>query len=262
MVAVAIFDGNLTAYYSVKVHIYASYGEMSLAAARFVIGYVQRKPNALLCFPSGDTPTGTCKYLADFANSGEADFSQCHFVGLDEWVGMDRNDAGSCQHYLYNHLFNPLNVRPDQITFFDAKAADPEKECGRINDFIGLRGPIDLMLVGVGLNGHIGLNEPGAPFDQYAHLAALDPITQTTAQKYFSRPILLTQGITLGIGHLLESSVAVILASGTKKAGIITQAIEGEITEKLPASIIQHHADGHIFLDQAAAANLTQMRDK
>lgn len=232
------------------------YDAMSAATADFITDYVQQHPQALLCFPSGETPTGTLHYLIDYARSGKVDFSRCRFVGLDEWVGLGREEEGSCQHYMYAHFFDPLAIRPEQIIFFNARANDLDQECRRVNDWLNDNGPIDVMLVGVGMNGHIGLNEPGISFDLYAHHASLDPVTKTVGQKYFTKQIQLEEGITLGIKHLREAGIAILFASGAKKAEVIAKAVEGEVTNQLPASIMQTHPNGYLFLDQEAASQL------
>lgn len=230
---------------------------MSKAAADFVVDFVQHKPNALLCFPSGESPTGILHYLIHYAQTGQVDFTQCTFVGLDEWVGMDASNEGSCRHYMQQHLFRPLNIKPENIVFFNAKAPDLEEECKRIDAYILKHGPLDIMMVGVGMNGHIGLNEPSVSFDLYAHHMALDDVTKTVGQKYFKEPTDLQEGITLGLKHLQEAQVAILIAAGTKKAAIVAQALEGEVTNQVPASIMQTHVNSFAFLDRAAATELS-----
>jgi glucosamine-6-phosphate isomerase len=220
---------------------------------------VNQHPHALLCFPSGETPTGTLQHLVEFARSGKVVFSRSRFVGLDEWVGMHRRQEGSCQHYLYTHFFDPLSIKPEQVVFFNAHARDLEKECERINHWLRTNGPIDVMLMGVGMNGHLGLNEPGTPFGSEAHTSALDPLTKTVGQKYFAQPTSLEAGITLGLKQVTEAKIAILIASGAKKASVIASAVEGVVTEQLPASILQTHPNGHLFLDEAAAS---QLKDK
>jgi glucosamine-6-phosphate isomerase len=239
----------------IKVH--SSYDEMSRAAANFIAEYIRNYPVALLCFPSGDTPTGIFKCLVEDAGTGKVDFKDCTFVGLDEWVDLDESYEGSCRHYMDQHLFFPLNIHPDNIRFFNGAADDLDAECDRIDSFIRERGPIDLMMVGLGLNGHVGLNEPGVDFDSYSHVSNLDPKTKHIAKKYFKEEVVLTRGITLGPRHLLESKVAILIATGSKKAEILTQVLQQEVANSIPASIIQKHADAYVFIDRNAAALLS-----
>lgn len=241
-----------------NIRVHADYDEMSRAAANFAAEYIRNNPAALLCFPSGDTPTGIFKYLVDDAREGKLDFKDCTFVGLDEWAGLDGSNDGSCRHYMDHHLFFPLGIRREKIHFFNGAASDLDEECRRIDELIRQKGSIDLMMVGLGLNGHVGLNEPGVDFELYSHISNLDEKTKHIAKKYFSKEVLLTDGITLGPSHLLESKVAVIIASGSKKAEIIARALEQEVSNDIPASIIQKHPDAYVYIDQDAACLLSK----
>lgn len=229
---------------------------MSRAAAGLVIEQVRQKPASLICFPSGESPAGMFRNLVADAKAGRVDFSKCYFVGLDEWVGLDGNDDGSCTRFLNEHFFFPLNIKPSQVKFFDAKAANLDAACRDMNVFIRQHGPLDIMIVGIGMNGHIGLNEPGSDFNLYAHHAPLDLITIAVGQKYFKAETMLTEGITLGLKHLQEAKTALLIASGSKKAAIIKQALQGEVNEQLPASIFQTLASPLVLLDEAAASVL------
>lgn len=234
----------------------ANYDELSAATADLIARQIQHKPDSLLCFPSGDTPTGTFTILVNHSKEGKISFSQCHFIGLDEWVGMDRNDKGSCQYYMYTQFFEPAKIPPSRITFFDAKATDLLSECKRVDQMIFDRGPLDLVIVGVGLNGHIGLNEPGTAFDTYCHISQLEETTKKVGQKYFSASTPLKSGITVGLKHIIEARCVVVIASGEKKAGIIKKIITGPVTEQVPGSILQHHQNAVFVLDEAAASQL------
>ena len=240
-----------------KLHTYPDYNTMSKAVADLVVTLVNQKPNALICFPSGDSPTGLLSYLVQYANHGLVNFSQTNFVGLDEWVGLDRTNDGSCTYFLEKHFFTPLNISANKKKFFNAVADDLDAECQAMNKHIDKLGGLDMMVVGVGLNGHIGLNEPGADFHSYAHHSALAPITIEVAQKYFTKDTVLTEGITLGLRHLTEASVPVLIASGSKKAPIIAQALQGCVTSDIPASIFKTLQYAQVFLDESAAAELS-----
>jgi 6-phosphogluconolactonase/glucosamine-6-phosphate isomerase/deaminase len=131
-------------------------------------------------------------------------------------------------------------------------------ECKRINDFIRQNGPLDLMMVGLGMNGHVGLNEPGVDFSLHAHISELQDNTKTVAKKYFQKEVFLSEGITHGPKDLLDSKIAILIASGSKKAGIVARALEGEINENIPASIFQQHPNAYVFLDSEAAGLLSK----
>lgn len=239
-----------------KISTYPDYDAMSKAAADLISAAIERKPAALCCFPSGDSPTGILRYLVQYAKEGRLDCSRVNFVGLDEWVGMDGRSEGSCRHYMDAHFFQPLQIEPEKIHFFNGCAADLDAECKRMNDHIARLGPIDIMLVGLGLNGHIGLNEPGADPESYAHYMALDPLTVQVAQKYFREETPLTKGITLGLRHFREARIPILIASGGRKAAIIARSLEGDITDEVPATILQALDAGLVFLDQDAAGKL------
>jgi glucosamine-6-phosphate deaminase len=241
---------------SMKVTIYESKDNLSKAAADLIVAQVRQKPDSLLCFPSGESPTIVLDYLVKYGLEGHVDFSLCRFVGLDEWIGMDEHDEGSCKHYLYSHFFDPLKIDRQKMIFFDGLAANPEAECERINQYIRENGPIDLMLVGLGMNGHIGLNEPGADFHSYAHPTALDPVTVAVAQKYFSKTTPLTGGITLGLQHFSEAKTTVLIVAGSKKADIVLKVLTEEISSRIPGTIIRSHGNAFVYLDEEAASKL------
>jgi glucosamine-6-phosphate deaminase len=232
---------------------------MSAATTELITKQVHENPSSLLCFPSGDTPTGMLQRLVEQSNLGNLDFGATHFVGLDEWVGMDKHDEGSCQHYMFSQFFEAAKIKASQITFFDAKASDLANECRRVDDVIRKRGSLDMIVVGVGINGHIGLNEPGTPFDSYCHASDLAESTKTVGQKYFTSATPLTKGITVGLKHMMEAKGIVVIASGEKKSAIIQQIVEGPVTEDVPASILQRHPNAILVLDEAAASRLKKI---
>jgi glucosamine-6-phosphate isomerase len=213
---------------------FPDYDTLSQHAAEHIAAVINRKPDALLCLASGDTPTETYRQFVELVRAGQVDVSRCTFVGLDEWVGFGPDDIGSCSYYVYRDLFIPLSLRPDQIHVFDAKADDLTAECNRIDSLIRERGGLDLLLVGMGLNGHIALNEPGTPFDLGCHVGELAETTKTVGQKYFTQETTLTQGITLGLRHLTEAGDVILLVSGAKKAAILRDALSNPVTTAEP----------------------------
>jgi glucosamine-6-phosphate isomerase len=235
------------------IHTFPDYEALSEATANLIIEILKQKPDALICIASGDTPLGVCKFLA---KSDKKLFEKCTFVGLDEWVEMDENDEGSCKYGIFQNLLIPLNFPPERIKYFDARASDLDSECQKINEFIASRGGLDVMLVGVGMNGHIALNEPNTPFDIYAHVSELEEVTKSVGQKYFTKETILTQGITLGLGHLQEAKLPILIANGSRKADVVKKAVTQEITEQFPASIFQKIGRSIVMLDLEAAQKL------
>ncbi len=230
---------------------FADANEVAQHAARHIADLLTQKPDATLCLASGETPIPTFRALVELAQTGHANLNECTFVGLDEWVGFGPTDEGSCGYYLYRDLFDPLRLRPEQIRYFDAKASDLDRECRKIDQFLTERGGLDLLLVGIGMNGHIALNEPGTPFTNRCHVVELAEMTKTVGQKYFTQPTELSHGITLGLQHLTEAREVILMATGERKRDVIQQAFEGPVTEAFPASIIQQHPNAHVWVDFA-----------
>ncbi len=152
------------------------------------------------------------------------------------------------------NLLKPLGVSTTNYTFFDGLADDLQAECERVDDLISKRGGLDFIIVGVGLNGHIGLNEPGYGFDNYCHVTKLAEITVEVGQKYFKSETPLTHGITIGLQHLLEAKTALLMASGDKKAEIIRQTVSAKISPEIPLTVFQLHKNGILWLDEAAGS--------
>lgn len=236
------------------------YESLSGETSDVIIALVRRKPHAVLSLAAGDTPRLTYQFLAERAVRQGVDFSRCTFIGLDEWVGIPPENPGSCLYFLQNNLFNPLGIARHQIHVFNALASDLASECKKMDTAIKAKEYIDLMLVGVGMNGHIGFNEPGVAEDLYTHVVALDATTRRVGQKYFKQHTELEYGITLGLKHLLESRRVIMMASGRKKADVIRLALEGPVNTQLPASIIRKHPKGIVMVDREAAEGLKGRR--
>lgn len=237
-----------------QVEIFQDSKELASSTAQFIINMVREKPTATFILTSGDTPVQTYKKIVELAQIN--DFAQATFIGLDEWVGIPATSEGSCRYIVEENLLKPLNINPAQYTFFDSMTDDLQSECERVDKLLFEKGGADLILVGVGLNGHIGLNEPGTSFDLYCHVSALAEITKTTGQKYFKQGTELTQGITIGLKHLLEAGTAIMIATGEKKAEVIKEVVIQEPNINFPATVFKLHKNGHIWVDKAAASLL------
>lgn len=236
-----------------EIFIADNYEEMSKRAAMAVKELIQSKKNPLLCTASGDTPAGLYKELINLINENHLDVSTWDFVGLDEWVGLNGSDEGSCRFYLDKQLFGPLQIAKDKISFFDGRANDLRKECDDVENFISEHDGIDVAILGLGMNGHVGMNEPGTSPSLHSHVTNLDPQTQKVGQKYFKEQQQLTQGITLGLATLMDARHIILLISGRHKAETVKRILEEEISEQLPASLLRNHQDLKIYLDNDAA---------
>jgi galactosamine-6-phosphate isomerase len=236
--------------------VFKTYDELSEQTAQTVIELIKEKPNATICVASGETPLLSFKKIVE--KSSELDLSQVTFVALDEWVGIDRSNSGSCGYFIEQNLIKPLGLEAHQIHYFDGMSADLDSECAKMDEFVATHGGLDLIVVGVGINGHIGLNEPGSSFDLYAHVSQLAQMTIDVGQKYFSSTTALTQGITIGLKHVLEAKKAILIANGPKKGPIIQQLLASEISEDLPATVFKKHHNGLVWVDEALATSITQ----
>jgi galactosamine-6-phosphate isomerase len=231
-----------------------NYQALSRATADLIKDYINNKKASIVCIASGHTPVGVFQNLAADVRAGKLDISQCIFLSLDEWIGIDPSNPGSCTSMLRKDFFTPLNISESQIVFFNVLATDLEKECERINNLIEHRGGLDIMLVGVGTNGHIGMNEPGTSFWSYAHVGELAEETKKVGQKYFTNQTELSKGITLGLCHLQEAKLPIVMASGPTKAAIIQKALTSpQPTEEIPLTICQIIEQGYVMLDKEAA---------
>lgn len=236
-----------------NIKIAPTYEDMSRQAAKDLVQLIGRKENPVICTASGHTPTGLYSALIKEIALQQPDISSWRFVGLDEWMGMNESDEGSCQYDLQQQLFLPLGIKKEQVCCFDGRAANGEAECRKMETFLRQAGGLDVAILGVGLNGHIGMNEPGTDPAIRAHVADIAPLTQQTGQKYFRQPRDLSHGLTLGLANLLEARHIMLLASGTTKAEIVRRVLTEAPTAGLPATLLQAHAQATFYLDQEAA---------
>ena len=243
-----------------KVHILKDYSELSKSTAELIISYIKSKPDSLICLASGHTPIGVFQELQKAVQAKQVDLSKCIFLSLDEWVNIDPSDSGSCLSMLKKDCFVPLGIGENQVEFFDVSVSDLQKECDRINALIESRGGLDIMLVGVGTNGHIGMNEPGTSFKSYAHISELAEETKSVGQKYFQKNTSLSLGITLGLKHLREAKLPIIMANGNKKAAIIAKGLQGIATVEIPLSVVHLIPQAHVMLDKEAADLIQELR--
>jgi glucosamine-6-phosphate isomerase len=240
-----------------KINVTADYEMLSKNAAEDLISMVGHKDNPLVCVASGDSPAGLYREVVKKVTKHEADVRAWDFLGLDEWVGLNGADEGSCRFHLDNQFFKPLQISPDKILFVDGRSENLLRECEMVERFIQKQGGIDVAVVGLGMNGHIGMNEPGTSASQRTHISRLDPLTVQVGQKYFQKAQPLSEGITLGLGTLMEAKYVLLLVNGGKKASIVQQVLEGPITENVPGSLFRNHPGFMVYLDKEAASMLS-----
>lgn len=239
-----------------QTQIFETYDILCKNVVEKIVESISKKPNALICLGSGDTPLGVFDYLMKSFENSEVDFSNVHFVGLDEWLGMDENDEGSCFYTMYQKLFIPLKIQASQIHCFNAKSSELENECKKIDELITQNGGLDLILLGIGTNGHLAMNEPGTLFNIGCHVSKLAESTISTGQKYFKSETPLNLGITVGLQHIANSKEIILMANGAKKADIIYKTIHSKPDISLPSSILSTLNNVSVMLDNEAASLL------
>ncbi|MDE0391195.1 MAG: 6-phosphogluconolactonase [Rhodospirillales bacterium] len=218
-------------------------------AAALIWEAAQAKPDLLICLASGDTPTGTYAVLA----TDPGRLASARFIQLDEWAGLGAGDPGSCAAYLESTVRGPLAVPAERWIGIRGDAPDATAECRRVATALAAAGPIDLCILGLGRNGHLGLNEPAQSFDPSCHVATL-------AEQSRSHPMLagiddsVREGLTLGLGDILRSRRILLLVSGAAKREPMTGLAERRIAPQLPASFLWLHGDAVCLCDEDAAA--------
>lgn len=222
------------------------------AIAALIADYVRENPTALLCLAAGDTATAAYAKMAEMQRNGLANFRECRLVGLDEWAGLSETEVGSCKKYIMENVILPLELKPENVTFFNACAESLSRECEMVDQYLNDNGPIDISLMGVGMNGHIALNEPGCDFAAEAHTVRLADTTKQVAVKYFHRQTPVTEGITLGMKQIWESRLLIVMANMGRKREIMYKAMYGEVTNNVPASYLQIHPNCIVSVDEAA----------
>jgi len=230
------------------------YDELSRLAAKKVAGYIT--PDNLICLAAGDTPLGMFRELIAMQNRGEVDLSAAWYAGLDEWMGLGPDDEGSCIKVMTEAFYGSAGIPKERIRVFDGFDPDTDRQCRKMEDWISSKGGINFALLGVGMNGHIGFNEPGTPDIPGCFTVALDDTTKSVSQKYFGKALPVTTGITIGWRALFEARAVALMASGANKAPIMKASLKGPCTLDIPASLFQKHEDVVVMLDEGAASLL------
>lgn len=233
------------------------YNDMSRKAANIISAQIITKPNCVLGLATGSTPVGTYKQLVEWYNKGDLDFSEVSTVNLDEYRGLDHDNDQSYYYFMMNNLFKHVNIDLSRTHVPDGTEADPEKACADYEEIVKSYGGIDLQLLGLGHNGHIGFNEPADDFPKVTHCVDLTESTIKANARFFEKiEDVPTQAYTMGIGTIFKARRILLIASGKDKAEIVKKAFCGPIVPQVPASILQLHPDVTVVLDEDAASLL------
>ena len=229
------------------------YADMSRKAANIISAQVIMKPNCVLGLATGGTPVGAYAQLVDWYNKGDIDFSEVTTVNLDEYRGLPKEHPESYWSFMHKNLFDKVNIDPAKINLPDGTNPDAEDACAKYNQIIHAVGGIDLQLLGIGHDGHIGFNEPCDHFPTGTHVVELAERTSEANQRFFaSRDEVPRRAVTMGIGTIMAARKVVLVASGAEKAPIVKEAFFGPVTPQVPASILQMHPDVTLVADEAA----------
>jgi glucosamine-6-phosphate deaminase len=228
------------------------------ALARRISDALAANPRLVLGLPTGRTPVGLYHELAAHAAHGHADFSQVTTFNLDEFLNVGPDHPGSYRQFMEEHLFSRVKIAPERINFLNGSASDPRAECARYERAIADAGGIDLQILGIGTNGHIGFNEPARELQSRTHCVTLKPETRrSNAALFGGDPAAVPEkALSMGMATILQARSIVLLANGRSKASCIERVVNGPLTTEVPASFLQLHHDVDILIDKSAAERL------
>ena len=233
------------------------YAALSLIAANLISAQIIQKPDSVLGLATGSSPVGTYRKLVERHEEEGLDFSQIRTVNLDEYKGLSRDNTQSYYHFMHTNLFDFVNIKESYLP--DGTNPDSQKECQNYENLIRSLGGIDLQLLGIGHNGHIGFNEPDSVFASHTHCVDLQERTIKANKRFFdSVDEVPKQAYTMGIGTIMKAKKIILIASGEDKAEIIKKAFLGPVTPQIPASILQFHPKVTLVADDAALSLVTE----
>ena len=240
-----------------KIYAYPEYQAMSRRAAAIIAAQVTLKPDCVLGLATGSTPIGAYAQLVKWYQQGDLSFAQVKSANLDEYRGLAPDHDQSYRYFMQHNLFNHVDIKPENTNVPNGMAADPGAECSRYDQVIQDLGGVDLQLLGMGHNGHIGFNEPADEFVRETHVVDLTESTiQANARFFASADEVPRQAMTMGIQTIMQARKVLVAVSGQGKAEIVKKAFTGPVTPQVPASILQMHPDVILVGDKAALSLL------
>jgi len=234
-----------------------NYNELSKQAAEILAEQVRKKNDSVLGLPTGSTPEGMYACLVSMYKNSEIDFSAVVTFNLDEYVGLPPDHPQSYNYYMHSNLFDHVNAKKSNIHIPHCKEQDPDLICREYEQEIKNAGGIDLQILGIGTNGHIGFNEPDQFLYTKTHLVELTEETIEANSRFFkSRDEVPLKAVTMGVGSIMAAEKIILLASGESKAEAISEMCSGKVTTRVPASLLQLHREVTVFVDREAASLL------
>jgi len=242
----------------VRIRVFASAGVLARTLALDVARRLAEKPDAVLGLPTGLTPIPLYREIVRLHGGGKVNFSRATTFNLDEFLGVAPDDPRSYRAFMQRHLFDHINISPRRIQFLEGTARDVDRECERYERAVERAGGIDLQILGLGLNGHIGFNEPARALMARTHRTRLKSATRRANARFFENRLSAVpkEGLSMGMATILHSKRIVLVATGATKARCVQRVIEGPVTPRLPGSFLQLHRCVEIWLDRPAAAAL------
>jgi glucosamine-6-phosphate deaminase len=242
----------------VKIRIFSTEDQLAAALARGIVAKLREQPRLVLGLATGRTPLPLYRALTALYARGGCDYSQVTSFNLDEFVGLEPAHPGSYRAYMREHLFRHINLSPRRIHFLDGLAADPDAECARFETSILKAGGIDLQILGIGGNGHIGFNEPTPALSAWSHRVKLTLASRKANAGFFGGKLrdVPREALSMGVATIMHARSIVLMATGREKANVIAKTVTGPITTRVPASLLQLHHDVEIWLDEDAASTL------
>ena len=242
-----------------RIHIFDTEEDVARALAIRVANAINERPSIVLGLPTGRTPIATYQELRRLHAAGGVSFAGVSTFNLDEFVGVDTAHPGSFREFMRRHLFNAIDLHPERIHFLNGLAPDLDAECARYERDIEAAGGIDLQLLGIGANGHIGFNEPGDELAAFTHRVTLhDGTRRDNAELFDGDPEKVPhEALSMGMATILRTDALILIATGERKARCIERTVHGPLTTRLPASFLQTHRKVELYLDAAAAALLS-----
>jgi galactosamine-6-phosphate isomerase len=234
-----------------RTQVVPDYETLSRHAADWLSDRLRERPAAVICLASGSTPRRTYELLAERGMKEPSLFASCRLLKLDEWGGLAMDDPTTCEHQLRTTIVTPLGLAA-RYTAFDSQPRDPGAECARIAGWLDQNGPIDICVLGLGVNGHIGFNEPAESLEPSSHVAKLSDASLGHAMLHQSRQ-LPTYGLTLGMADILRSREILVLVSGPAKRNALGRLLSAKITTAFPASLLYLHPQATLICDVAAS---------
>lgn len=238
-----------------NIQIFDNAEQIAAAVSEMIIGAVNEKPDAVLGFATGATPVPTYGCLRKAYDDGKVSFKNITTFNLDEYCNLPKSDKNSYYTFMHENLFNHIDVDENNVNFLNGNADDTDAECRRYDELIDSK-KIDIQILGIGQNGHIGFNEPSDKFTKGSFKVALTQSTIDANSIYFDENPMPHYALTMGTASIMKSKKIILIATGESKQDAVYNMINGDISAACPASVLQLHPDAYIFIDKSAAAKL------